>query len=60
MKANGATNEVRQHEDSALNRGAKALSAPPVLMTIASYLGAALVGAWASLNLLHWFWQQLQ
>ena len=60
MKANGAANEVKQHENSALNGGADALNAPPVLVTIAFYLGAVCIGAWASLNLLHWFWRQLQ
>ena len=69
-------NRVRAAEDSfserterdyatARERGAvavdaQAMSASPVLLTIVSYLGAVCVGAWASLNLLHWFWQQLQ
>jgi len=60
MKANGAAIEVERHEDSALGRRAQALSAPPMLVTIVSYLGAVCIGAWASLNLLHWFWRQLQ
>jgi len=60
MKANGVVMGVKQHEDSTLNGRAEAMSAPPMLVTIASYLGAVLIGAWASLNLLHWFWRQLQ
>ena len=60
MKANGAGSEVEQHENSALSGTVEAMSAPPMLLTIASYLGAVCVGAWASLNLLHWFWRQLQ
>jgi len=60
MKANGAVNEVKQHENSALSERVEAMSAPPMLLTIVSYLGAVCTGAWASLNLLHWFWRQLQ
>ncbi len=60
MKANRAVIEVGRHEDPALAGRAQAMSAPPVLVTIVSYLGAVCIGAWASLNLLHWFWRQLQ
>jgi len=60
MKANGAVTEVEQQEEHELGARAQAMSAPPVLVTIASYLGAICIGAWASLNLLHWFWRQLQ
>jgi len=60
MKANRAVIEVGRHENSALGGRAQALSAPPMLVTIASYLGAVCIGAWACLNLLHWFWRQLQ
>jgi hypothetical protein len=49
-----------ESERGAVTVNARALSAPPVLLMIASYLGAVCVGAWASLNLLHWFWRQLQ
>ena len=60
MKANGAVIEVERHEEPALGGRAQTMNAPPLLVVIASYLGAVCIGAWASLNLLHWFWRQLQ
>jgi hypothetical protein len=46
-------------------RGAVAVSAPrlgatPILLTVAVYSGAVCIGALVSLNMLHWFWRQLQ
>jgi len=60
MKANRAGIEVGRYENRALGGGAQALSAPPILVTIVSCLGAVCIGAWACLNLLHWFWRQLR
>jgi hypothetical protein len=47
-------------ERGAAAASATTLNATPILLTIAASCGAVCVGTWACLNLLHWFWQQLQ
>jgi len=39
---------------------ATATNETPTLLTIGAYVGAVCAAVWLSLNLLHWFWRQLQ
>jgi hypothetical protein len=68
MTDNRAVVEIEQDTARGLiasERGAVAVSAPtlgatPILLTVAVYSGAVCIGALVSLNMLHWFWRQLQ
>ena len=39
---------------------AAAIDETPLVLTIATYAGAVCAAVWVSVNLLHWFWRQLQ
>lgn len=59
----GARSSMRTHTGAEKRRGrtvAAAIDETPILLTIATYTGAVCAAVWVSLNLLHWFWRQLQ
>jgi hypothetical protein len=57
-----AGNRVRTAAQGRRGRAvaATATNQTPMILTIGAYVGAACTAVWVSLNLLHWFWRQLQ
>jgi len=55
-------NRVHTEAEGCSSRAVAATAANEtrVLLTIGVYAGAVCAAVWVSLNLLHWFWRQLQ
>lgn len=58
----GTGNRVHREAEGCSSRAvaATATNETPVLLPIGAYAGAVCAAVWVSLNLLHWFWRQLQ